>query len=153
MSFLADLGAADVQLGGKARSLAWLAVQGLATPPGFAITDALFRILCPSVPSFARLDQASMASLDVLRAALMRAPWPAGFREELHARLGAIGAVSFAVRSSFASEDLAGQLAPGVYESCGNVFAADVEQAIRQVLWHTGSSQPIRLWPCSCTPF
>ena len=134
MSFLADLGAVDVQLGGKARSLAWLAGQGLSTPPGFAIADALFRSLCPSVPSFERLDQAALASLDVLRAGLMQAPWPSGFREELNARLGAVGAPSYAVRSSFASEDLAGQLAPGGFESCGNVSLPDVERAIRLVL-------------------
>ena len=134
MSFLADLGAADVRLGGKARSLAWLSEQGLATPPGFAIADALFRSLCPSVPGFERIDQAALASLDVLRAGLMQAPWPSGFGEELHARLGGIGAASYAVRSSFASEDLAGQLAPGVFESCGNVSLPDVERAVRLVL-------------------
>jgi pyruvate,water dikinase len=38
------------------------------------------------------------------------------------------------VRSSFACEDLPGQLAAGVYESCGNVPLPDVEGAIRQVL-------------------
>ena len=134
MPFLADLGAADARLGGKARSLALLAEQGLATPAGFAITDALFRALCPSVPAYASLDQASLAALDGLRARLMQAPWPAGFCDELHARISAIGAASYAVRSSFASEDLAGQLAPGVYESRGNVPSVDVEGAIRQVL-------------------
>ena len=103
MSFVADLGAVDVQSGGKASSLAWLAGQGLATPPGFVITDALFRTLCPSVPGFERIDQAALTTLDVLRAGLMQAPWPSGFREELHARLAAIGAARYAVRSSFAS--------------------------------------------------
>jgi phosphohistidine swiveling domain-containing protein len=134
MSFLVELGAADARLGGKARSLAQLAARGLATPPGFAVTDALFRALCPDLPTFERLDQATLASLDRLRAGLMQAPWPADFLDELHARLGAIGAASYAVRSSFASEDLPGQLAPGVYESCGNVLARDVEAALRQVL-------------------
>ncbi|HEX7506507.1 MAG TPA: PEP/pyruvate-binding domain-containing protein [Polyangia bacterium] len=134
MSILSDLGAADVQLGGKAGSLAWLAEQGLPTPRGFAITDVLFRALCPRVPGFERMDQAVLASLDVLRAGLMQAPWPSGFCQELHARLGAIGASSYAVRSSFASEDLAGQLAPGVYESRRNVPLPEVELAIRQVL-------------------
>jgi pyruvate,water dikinase len=134
MSFLADLSAADARLGGKARSLAQLAEQGLATPPGFALTGELFRALCPGVPVFDHLDQAALATLDELRARLMRAPWPAGFRDELHARLGAIGAASLAVRSSFASEDLPGQLAAGVYESCGNVPLPNVEGAIRRVL-------------------
>ena len=134
MSFLAGLDAADARLGGKARSLAQLAEQGLATPPGFALTGGLFRALCPSVPDFERIDQAALATLDGLRAMLMRAPWPAGFRHELHARLDAMGAACFAVRSSFASEDLSGQLAAGVYESRGNVAVSDVEGAIRQVL-------------------
>jgi pyruvate,water dikinase len=134
MSFLAELRAGDARLGGKARSLAALAEQGLATPPGFAVTDALFRALCPSVPAFARLDPAAFATLDGLRAKLMQAPRPAGFRDELHARLGAVGATRFAVRSSFASEDIPGQLAAGVYESCLDVALPDVEKAIRRVL-------------------
>jgi phosphohistidine swiveling domain-containing protein len=134
MCFLADLDATDARLGGKARSLALLSERGLATPSGFAVTDALFRALCPDVPSFQRLDEAAIASLDGLRASLIQAPWPAGFRDELRARLTAIGAASFAVRSSFATEDLSGQLAPGVYESCVDVPSSDVERAIRQVL-------------------
>ena len=134
MSFLADLGVADVRLGGKARSLAQLAELGFATPPGFAVTGALFRTLCPEVPDFQRLDEGAIASLDGLRAGLMQSPWPDGFQGELHARLGAIAATSYSVRSSFACEDLPGQLAPGVYESCGNVPSTDVERAIRQVL-------------------
>ena len=134
MSFLAELPSQDARLGGKARSLAALAEQGLATPPGFAVTDALFRALCPSVPAFERLDPAAFATLDDLRAKLMQAPWPAGFHDELHARLGTIGATRFAVRSSFASEDVPGQLAAGVYESCLDVALPDVEKAIRRVL-------------------
>jgi pyruvate,water dikinase len=134
MSFLADLDASDARLGGKACSLAQLTGHGLATPPGFAATGELFRALCPSVPVFDHLDQEVLATLDGLRAMLIRAPWPAGFRDELHARLAAIGAASFAVRSSFASEDLPGQLAAGVYESCGNVPQPEVEGAIRRVL-------------------
>jgi len=134
MPFLADLDAADPRLGGKARSLASLAERGLATPPGFAVTDALFRSLCPIVPEFDRLDEAALASLDGLRAEILSAAWPAGFRHDLHVRMGAIRATSFAVRSSFASEDLPGQLAAGVYESRGNVSPGDVEKALRQVL-------------------
>jgi phosphohistidine swiveling domain-containing protein len=134
MSFLAELRAEDARLGGKARSLAWLAERGLATPPGFAVTNALFRALCPDVPAFARLDQAALATLDGLRAKLMQASWPAGFGAELQARLGALGATRFAVRSSFASEDLPGHLAAGVYESCGDVPLSEVEMAIRRVL-------------------
>ena len=134
MSFLADLDDADARLGGKARSLAQLAARGLATPPGFALTGELFSALCPNVPDFDHVNQAALATLDGLRAMLMHAPWPAGFRDELQARLAAIGASTFAVRSSFASEDLPGQLAAGVYESCGNVPLPEVERAIRQVL-------------------
>ena len=134
MPFLVELHAADVRLGGKARSMASLAEQGLATPQGFVVSDALFRALCPAVPEFQYLDQSTLDTLDGLREKLMRAAWPAGFRDELYARLGMIGAMSYAVRSSFASEDLPGQLAPGVYESCGNVPLGDVERALRQVL-------------------
>ena len=134
MSFLADLGVADVRLGGKARSLAVLAEQGLPTPAGFVVTDALFRAFCPGIPDFHRLDEEAIASLDGLRAGLMQAPWPAGFRDELRARISAIASASYAVRSSFANEDLPGQLAPGVYESCVDVSLPDVESAIRQVL-------------------
>jgi phosphohistidine swiveling domain-containing protein len=134
MSFLAELCAADARVGGKGRSLAQLAERGLATPLGFAVTDTLFRALCPAVPHFARLDRAAMAALDGMRAQLMQAPWPAGFCDELRARLTAIAAPSYAVRSSFASEDLPGQLAAGVFESCVNVSLLAVEDAIRKVL-------------------
>ena len=134
MSFFADLRVADAWLGGKARSLVHLAEHGFATPPGFVVTDALFRALCPILPNIKQLDQSLLGSLDSLRASLMEVPWPTGFCAELSARLTAVGAARYAVRSSFAGEDVPGQLAPGVYESYLKVPAADVEQTIRQVL-------------------
>jgi pyruvate,water dikinase len=134
MTFLAELRAADARLGGKARSLAEMAAAGLATPAGFVITDDLFRAICPANPGFQRLDEAALASLDGLRAQLDGTPWPAGFSDELHGRLATLSAGSLAVRSSFASEDHPGRLAPGVYESRVDVPAVSVEQAIRDVL-------------------
>ncbi len=134
MPFLVDMRAAGPHLGGKAHSLAWLAEHGLHIPSGFAVTDALFRALCPSAPDFERLDEVALASLDRARARLMQETWPAGFLDELQGRLAGIRAPSYAVRSSFACEDLPGQLAPGVYESCTDVLSPDVEMAIRKVL-------------------
>jgi pyruvate,water dikinase len=62
------------------------------------------------------------------------APWPDGFSDELRAQLERVGAARWSVRSSFATEDRAGGLGAGVYESCVAVATADVEGAIRQVL-------------------
>ena len=134
MFFLADLREADGRLGGKARSLVQLAEHGLATPPGFVVADVVFRTLCPDAPGLERLDQTALTTLDLLRARLMTTPWPTGFRDELQTRLSTLGAASYAVRSSFAGEDLPGRLAPGIFESRLNVARADVGQAIREVL-------------------
>ena len=137
MSFVADLGAADehaASVGGKARSLMQLAAAGFLTPPGFAITDELFRALCPSPPSLDHIDEAALEALDMLRTRLMNEPWPTGFRDELQTRLASIKSASYAVRSSFSGEDIAGQLGAGVYESRVDVAASFVEAAIRQVL-------------------
>ena len=134
MSFLVDIAAAPAQVGGKARSLAELAARGLRTPRGFVVTDAVFRELCGDAVLPDRLDQAALLSLDALRARLLQAPWPDGFRDELAGRLRALMAETLAVRSSFASEDVTGALAAGVYESRTAVPLAEVETAIRQVL-------------------
>jgi len=134
MAFLANIGPTDAQLGGKARSLAQLAAAGLATPPGFVVGDALFRALCPPLPAFRQLDSTTLDVLDTLRARIADAPWPAGFQDELHTRLGLMTATSYSVRSSFADEDTAGYLGAGVYESRVGVACADVEKAIREVL-------------------
>jgi phosphohistidine swiveling domain-containing protein len=134
MSFLVELAVGDARLGGKARSLAELAAVGLPTPDGFAITDELFRALCREIPVLNRLDEAALARLDQLRDKLGRTPWPAGFCEELRARLDALGADVVAVRSSFADEDRPGQLAAGVYESRLPVPVGEVGPAIRAVL-------------------
>jgi pyruvate,water dikinase len=138
MSFFADLRPGEQERGlsslaGKARSLARLAARNLATPRGFAVSGGVFVALCPDVPPIARLDPGTLALLDQLRERVLRALWPPGFAAELHARLTAVGGLSFAVRSSFASEDSAGQLAAGVYESFRDVPPAGVEDAIRRV--------------------
>jgi len=132
MSFFAELHDPDARLGGKARSLARLAAAGLRTPAGFAITDELFRALGPSLSLPDRIDGEALAKLDRARAVLMVAPFPAVFSQELARRL-ALGAL-WSVRSSFASEDIAGSLGAGVYESRVAVRPDEVEAAIRQVL-------------------
>jgi pyruvate,water dikinase len=132
MSFFADLHGTDARLGGKARSLARLAAAGLRTPTGFAITDELFRAIGPSLSLPERIDDEALAKLDRARADLMVAPFPLGFSQELAGRLAPGGLWS--VRSSFASEDIAGSLGAGVYESRVAVRSDEVETAIRQVL-------------------
>ena len=132
MSFCADLQGADARLGGKARSLARLAAAGLPTPAGFVITDELFRAIAPAFALPERIDEAALVELDRARADLMAAPFPAGFSRELAGRLAQHALWS--VRSSFASEDVAGGLGAGVYESRVAVRAGEVEPAIRQVL-------------------
>jgi pyruvate,water dikinase len=134
MFYLADLDAADANLGGKARSLARLAAAGLPTPPGFAVTDGLFRALCPTLALPSSFDDAAWAELVQRQRQIENAPWPVGFAAQLAARLRSIQAERFSVRSSFAGEDMAGALAAGVYESCVNLAAAEVEGAIRRVL-------------------
>lgn len=132
MSFFAEI--RDVpELGGKARSLAQLAAAGLLTPPGFAITDELFRLFVTGVLP-ARLDEAGLRELDAMAARVCGQPWPDGFSDELQAQLARVGASRWSVRSSFATEDRAGGLGAGVYESCVAVATADVEGALRQVL-------------------
>jgi phosphohistidine swiveling domain-containing protein len=132
MSFFADLHGTDARLGGKARSLARLAAAGLRTPTGFAITDELFRAIGPSLSLPDRIDDGALAKLDRARIELMAAPFPAGFSQELAQRLAPDALWS--VRSSFASEDVAGSLGAGVYESRVAVRRDEVETAIRQVL-------------------
>jgi len=134
MSYLAELRAGDTRLGGKAGSLSRLASAGLPTPAGFVVTDDLFRALCPEFPAYERLDEEALVLLDRLRKGIRRAPWPADFLDELRGRLAMLPATSFAVRSSFASEDRPGRLAAGVYDSRVDVSISSVEQAIRDVL-------------------
>src|SRR5687767_5103872 len=110
---LADEDVPDADLGGKGASLRRLAAAGLATPPGFVIADALYRVLA---------------------ADLAAAPFPPGLLDALAARLTALGADRFSVRSSFAHEDRPGEVAAGIYESRTDVPAADVPAAIRVVL-------------------
>jgi phosphohistidine swiveling domain-containing protein len=112
--------AADVALGGKARSLLRLRAAGLRTPPAFVVTDGLFRAL---IGDHVDVDEA-----------LMTAAFPAGFLAALDQRLTALGGARFSVRSSFALEDEPGLIAAGIYESRIDVASADVPSAMREVL-------------------
>ncbi len=114
----------DPRLGGKARSLARLRTEGLPTPQGFVVTDALFRALLTGP-----------LGRDAER--LRHAPFPAGFSEALAARLADLSTgpdARFSVRSSFALEDEPGSVAAGVYESRTDVPADQVPAAVRAVL-------------------
>jgi phosphohistidine swiveling domain-containing protein len=134
VGFFATLDAADDSLGGKARSLAVLARDGHPTPPGFVVTDALFRALRQGAPSLPeRLDVSTLHLLDAAAAALEAAPFPAGFEAELLERVAGLGA-RLAVRSSFATEDNPGEVAAGIYESRVDVAVDDVPRALRAVL-------------------
>jgi pyruvate,water dikinase len=112
----------DPALGGKGRSLARLRAALLPTPEGFVVGDALFRALAGRQP----------------RAQDVRtAPFPAGFEQELAARLAALDPTEdarFCVRSSFALEDEPGAVAAGVFESRTDVPASEVPAALREVL-------------------
>ncbi|HEX7599779.1 MAG TPA: PEP/pyruvate-binding domain-containing protein, partial [Polyangia bacterium] len=121
-------------LGGKARSLVRLLAAGLSTPAGFVVADDVFHALCPRLSLPARIDEAALLQLDRVRADLLSAPWPAGFLQELSGRLSLEADALWSVRSSFASEDLAGGLGAGVYESVVAIPAGEVEAALRQVL-------------------
>jgi phosphohistidine swiveling domain-containing protein len=113
----------DTSLGGKARSLARLRAEGLPTPDGFVVTDALFRALLTGP-----------LGRDTER--VRQAPFPAGFAQALAARLAALAppGARFSVRSSFALEDEPGSVAAGVYESRTDVSADEVPAALRAVL-------------------
>jgi phosphohistidine swiveling domain-containing protein len=125
----------DPGVGGKARSLARLKAAGLPTPPGFVVTDALFRALrAAGAPLPERLDGPALETLAEQSAQLETAPLPPEFVPELSKRLAALGATRLAVRSSFSSEDEPGALAAGLYQSQVNVPAPAVAAAIRQVL-------------------
>ncbi len=122
------------EVGGKARSLAKLAAAGLPTPAGFVMTDELFRSLVATSALPSRLDESGLQVLDAMAAQLHTRAWPAGLTDELRLRLAHTGAAHWSVRSSFATEDRAGGLGAGVFESRVAVATADVESAIRQVL-------------------
>jgi phosphohistidine swiveling domain-containing protein len=133
VGFFAAL-AADPSLGGKARSLALLARDGYPTPTGFVVTDDLFRRLRAGGPPLPdRLEASTLPALDAAAAALEAAPFPAGFEDELRARLAPLGP-RLSVRSSFAAEDAPGEVAAGIYESCVDVAADDVPRLLRVVL-------------------
>jgi len=135
VAHFAALAPTDASLGGKARGLAVLAAEGYATPAGFVLTDELFRALRAGGPPLPRdLDAAALAALDRAADALESAPFPETFEAELAARLISLGAASLSVRSSFATEDQASDIAAGIYESRTDVALADVGAAVRAVL-------------------
>ncbi|HXI60819.1 MAG TPA: PEP/pyruvate-binding domain-containing protein [Polyangia bacterium] len=141
-----DAGSPDaVNIGGKARSLIRLAQAGLSVPPAFAISAQLYRLLRRTGPPLPTQIAAAtdLSALENARAALLAAPLPGGFAEELAAHLRQVdqtitedgdGGGRFSVRSSFASEDRAGALAAGLFESRVNISLNAVEGAIRTVL-------------------
>ena len=129
-----------VEIGGKARSLLRLLRAGYPVPAAFAVTGDLFQRLRaggPAVPPVLR-DAADLAALDGARDALVAAPWPAGFLDELDRHLDRAAtdeaAARFSVRSSFAGEDGGDAIAAGVYESVVGAARGDVPAAIRRVL-------------------
>ncbi|HEY0712087.1 MAG TPA: PEP/pyruvate-binding domain-containing protein, partial [Polyangia bacterium] len=132
-AFFADLAtcADDAGLlGGKAASLRRLAAAGLATPPAFVITHALSEALTATLKTAGGSDADNQA----LARAFATAPFPPGFDAALAARLAALGSHRFSVRSSFAHEDRAGEVAAGIYDSVIDVPAAEVGMALRRVL-------------------
>jgi len=127
-------------VGGKARSILRLAAAGLAVPPAFVVTDALFRHLRaagPPLPSALR-TAADLDALEQARLALLAAPAPPGFSDEVIQQLARLApedaGARFSVRSSFAREDAASGLGAGVYESVVGVRRDQVAAAIRRVL-------------------
>ena len=130
----------EAEIGGKARSLLRLARAGHRVPAAFAVAGELFRRLRaggPALPPALR-DAADIAKLDRARDALVAAPWPPGFLDELDQHLDRLGprapGARFSVRSSFAGEDSGDAIAAGVYESVVGVARGDVPAAIRRVL-------------------
>lgn len=104
--------------GGKAAALAALIRVGLPVPAGFVVPFAAHRI--------AR----GMAGL----------PVPRELRQALDSGLAAMGDVPVAVRSSAATEDIAGGSAAGQYESVLGVRGVNaVAEAVR-VCWESASS-------------
>jgi phosphohistidine swiveling domain-containing protein len=142
VSFCVEVTAAHVEderVGGKARSLARLAAAGLPVPRAFAVTTDLYQALRAGGPALpdALSDEAALSTAREAETALAKAPWPAGFADELAAALaradGAPGA-RFSVRSSAALEDRAGALGAGLFLSRTDVPAAGVGAAVREVL-------------------
>ncbi|MEA2700571.1 MAG: rifampicin phosphotransferase, partial [Myxococcales bacterium] len=130
-------------IGGKARSLIRLAQAGLPVPPAFAISAEVYRLLRRTGPRLPTqiAEAGDLSALENARAALLAAPFPGGFSEELAANLRRIDETitddsdaRFSVRSSFASEDDPAALAAGLFQSRVNVSQNAVEGAIRTVL-------------------
>lgn len=132
---------ADAAVGGKARSLARLSSLGLPVPSAFTIVSIphppILETEGPPPPPTLRTPS-DLAALDQARAAMLRAPFSAAFRQGLPLALAAVAAGdqqgTFSVRSSSALEDSIEGAAPGVFDSVLRVPRERVGDAVRAVL-------------------
>src|ERR1700722_19577143 len=132
------------RLGGKARSLLWLATAGLPAPEALVVTSELFaalRVGGPPLPGelprARALEAGTLAAIGKVAAALGAQAWPTAFVEELAGGLHDLDpspGARFAVRSSAAIEDQAGALAAGLFLSRLDVPREAVVEAVRAVL-------------------
>ena len=92
----------EAEIGGKARSLLRLARAGHRVPAAFAVAGELFRRLRaggPALPPALR-DAGDLAKLDRARDALVAAPWPPGFLDELDRHLDRLAPARVRARAS-----------------------------------------------------
>jgi hypothetical protein len=118
-------------IGGKAKGLGVLATRGVPTPAGFCVTTAALR-------SF--VSSGSVRALKGgTRQFLLKSSFPSDLEEQIRSATRAlasrfVNATSFAVRSSFATEDGPRSMAPGIYESfVGLTTEAQLLDALRSV--------------------
>src|SRR3954471_17960019 len=141
MSFVLrlDPNAPAEKIGGKARSLLKLAEAGLPVPPSIVLTTELFATLRAAgpPPPATLAAPGALAALAAAARALHEVPWPAEFAEALARALAGLDSrpqARFVVRSSAAIEDRPDALGAGLFLSRLDLPAADVEQALREVL-------------------
>lgn len=118
-------------IGGKAKGLGLLVTQRVPTPRGFCVTTAALRTLLRS-GSVRPLGEDTREYL--LKSSLPN-PLENQVREATRTLASHSGkAVSFAVRSSFATEDSLRSMAPGIYDSfIGLTTEEQILQALRDV--------------------
>ncbi|WP_187027625.1 PEP/pyruvate-binding domain-containing protein [Persicimonas caeni] len=124
------VGASDwpqARVGGKADGLHRLVRHGFTVPRAFCIlTDAFERVVARCVKH--------ASSLDELRAQILEAPLPDGLFDEISARMDAIGAPLWAVRSSALEEDTLAHSFAGQQATVLEVETPEeVVQAVRHV--------------------
>jgi pyruvate,water dikinase len=129
-----DLREADASCGGKAVGLARLITAGLDVPPGFVISDEVFKSVIGELATEAtRGDTAQIGHLLAKAAdAIMTAKIPAALEREVRERAGELGSL-VAVRSSATIEDGLVGSAAGVFSSRRGVAVDEVWDAIRAV--------------------